>query len=107
MHWLERVPATLLVILAVVSINLGSALAISLFPLYGTHGMLFLRMALGGAILMFFMFLAADVWPENNPVNSSHVIEMVAFIGIAYAPPTFWSLQGWFSDKFPQLNWVK
>ena len=32
MQWLERVPATLLVILAVVSINLGSALAISLFP---------------------------------------------------------------------------
>ena len=62
---------------------------------------------IGGAILMFFMFLAADVWPENNPVNSSHVIEMVAFIGIAYAPPTFWSLQGWFSDKFPQLSWVK
>ena len=49
---MERIPATLLVILAVVSINLGSALAISLFPVYGTHGMLFLRMAIGGAILM-------------------------------------------------------
>ena len=51
-QWLERIPATLLVILAVVSINLGSALAISLFPVYGTRGMLFLRMALGAAILM-------------------------------------------------------
>ena len=47
MQGLERVPATLLVILAVVSINLGSALAISLFPIYGTSGMLFLRMVLG------------------------------------------------------------
>ena len=52
MHWLERIPATLLVILAVVSINLGSALAISLFPVYGTAGMLFLRMALAGVMLM-------------------------------------------------------
>jgi inner membrane transporter RhtA len=49
---LERMPPTLLVLLAVISINLGSALAISLFPLYGTAGMLFLRMALGGLILM-------------------------------------------------------
>jgi len=52
MQRLERMPATLLVVLAVVSINLGSALAISLFPVYGTSGMLFLRMALGAAILM-------------------------------------------------------
>lgn len=52
MQRLERIPATLLVVLAVVSINLGSALAISLFPLYGTSGMLFLRMALAGVILM-------------------------------------------------------
>lgn len=37
----------------------------------------------GGALLMFFMFLAADVWPENNPVNSSHIIEMVALLGVA------------------------
>ena len=48
---LEQIPATILVLTAVVSINLGSALAIILFPTYGTLGMLFLRMALGGLIL--------------------------------------------------------
>lgn len=48
---LERIPATILVLIAVVSINLGSVLAIMLFPVYGTLGMLFLRMSLGAAIL--------------------------------------------------------
>ena len=48
---LEQIPATILVLTAVVSINLGSALAIILFPTYGTLGMLFLRMAIGGLIL--------------------------------------------------------
>ena len=52
MKRLERIPPTLLVLLAVISINLGSAIAIALFPVYGTSGMLFLRMALGGLILM-------------------------------------------------------
>lgn len=52
LYQLERIPATLLVVLAVVSINLGAALAISLFPLYGTSGMLFLRMGFGAVILM-------------------------------------------------------
>lgn len=49
--FLEQIPATVLVLVAVVSINLGSALAIILFPIYGTLGMLFLRMALGATIL--------------------------------------------------------
>lgn len=48
---LDRVPPTALVLLAVVSIQLGSALAITLFPIYGPLGMLFLRMAIGGACL--------------------------------------------------------
>ena len=50
---LEQIPATILVLVAVVSINLGSALAIMLFSIYGTLGMLFLRMSLGAAILCF------------------------------------------------------
>jgi inner membrane transporter RhtA len=50
---LEQIPATILVLIAVVSINLGSALAIMLFPVYGTLGMLFLRMSMGAAILCF------------------------------------------------------
>ena len=63
--------------------------------------------AIGGAILMFFMFLAADVWPPNNPINSSHVIEMVAFLGIAYVGAGRFSLQSRFAEKFPSLGWVK
>lgn len=38
---------------------------------------------IGGALLMLFMFLASEVFPENNPVNSSHIIEMVVLLGIA------------------------
>lgn len=48
---LERVPPTLLLLLAIVSIQLGSALAITLFPVYGPLGMLFLRQAIGGVVL--------------------------------------------------------
>jgi inner membrane transporter RhtA len=48
---LDRVPAPLLVLMAVLSIQLGSALAITLFPVFGPLGILFLRMALGGAVL--------------------------------------------------------
>jgi inner membrane transporter RhtA len=48
---LERVPPTLLLLLAIVSIQFGSALAITLFPIYGPLGMLFLRQAIGGVAL--------------------------------------------------------
>jgi inner membrane transporter RhtA len=48
---LERVPPTFLLLLAIVSIQLGSALAITLFPVYGPLGMLFLRQAIGGTVL--------------------------------------------------------
>lgn len=63
--------------------------------------------AIGGASLMAFMFLASEVWPENNPVNSSHIIEMVAFLGIATVGPGAFSLQGWFQRKFPSMTWVR
>lgn len=63
--------------------------------------------AIGGAVLMMFMFLAGDVWPENNPVNSSHIIETVAFLGIATVGPGGFSLQGWFQRTFPSLSWVR
>lgn len=62
--------------------------------------------AIGGAILMAFLFLAGDVWPENNPVNSSHVIEMVVFLGIAYVGPGPFSLQK-SVEGFPALRWIK
>jgi thiosulfate dehydrogenase [quinone] large subunit len=63
--------------------------------------------AIGGAILMAFMFLAGDVWPENNPINSSHIIEMVAFLGIAYVGPGPFSLQKWFESTLPALRWIR
>jgi len=49
---LERFPPSLLLLLAVLSIQLGSALAVTLFPVYGALGMLFLRMAAGSLILL-------------------------------------------------------
>jgi thiosulfate dehydrogenase [quinone] large subunit len=63
--------------------------------------------AIGGAILMLFMFLAADVWPENNPINSSHIIEMVAFGGIATVGAGRLALQPWLDRRFPGLRWLK
>jgi thiosulfate dehydrogenase [quinone] large subunit len=63
--------------------------------------------AIGGALLMLFMFLAGDVWPENNPINSSHIIEMVAFGGIATAGACRFALQPWVNKRFPSLRWLK
>ena len=60
--------------------------------------------AIGSALLMLFMFLAGDVWPDNNPINSSHVIEMVAFLGIATVGAGRFSLQGWVNTKIPLLS---
>lgn len=48
---LERVPASALLFGAIVSFQLGSALAIGLFPLFGATGVLFLRMALASLLL--------------------------------------------------------
>lgn len=59
---------------------------------------------IGGAVLMLFMFLASEVFPEQNPVNSSHIIEMVAYLGIASVGPGRFALQGWFDRKFPALG---
>jgi thiosulfate dehydrogenase [quinone] large subunit len=62
---------------------------------------------IGSALLMLFMFLASEVWPENNPVNSSHIIEMVAFLGIATVGPGAFSLQKWVDAKIPALSKIK
>lgn len=48
---LDRAPPTLLLLLAIVSIQFGSALAITLFPAYGPLGILFLRQLIGGGCL--------------------------------------------------------
>lgn len=63
--------------------------------------------AIGAAILMAFMFLAGDVWPEQNPVNSSHIIEMVAFLGIASVGAGGFSLQNWVSEHISWLRWTR
>lgn len=63
--------------------------------------------AIGGAVLMLFMFLALDVWPENNPINSSHVIEMVAFLGIATVGPGRFAIQGWWDRTVPSMRWLR
>ncbi len=63
--------------------------------------------AIGGAVLMAFMFLAIDVFPENNPVNSSHVIEMAAFSGIAYVGAGRFSLQERFERRYPRLKRIR
>ncbi len=63
--------------------------------------------AVGGAILMAFMFLAIDVFPENNPINSSHVIEMAAFLGIAYVGAGRFSLQSRFDHRYSRLKWIR
>ena len=63
--------------------------------------------AIGGAALMMFMFLALDVWPETNPVNSSHTIEMVAFLGIATVGPGRFALQSWWDRTFPSMRWLR
>ena len=54
---------------------------------------------IGGAVLMLFMFLASEVFPENNPVNSSHIIEMVVLLGIATVGPGPYSLHALLAKK--------
>ena len=60
--------------------------------------------AVGKAVLMAFVFFVVDVWPENNPITSSHVIEMVAFLGIACVGAGKFSLQKWANEKIPALS---
>jgi len=63
--------------------------------------------AVGSAILMAFMFLALDVWPDNNPINSSHSIELVVYLGIATVGPGTFSLQNWMVKTFPFMSWAR
>ena len=62
--------------------------------------------AIGGAALMVFMFLAADVWPPNNPVYSDHTVEFVVFLGIASVGPGAFSLQKWVDTHISWLRWT-
>lgn len=89
------------------AINVTDALFMAVLLLGGLALMLGIAVrtaAIGGAILMAFMFLAGDVWPENNPINSSHVVEMVAFAGIAIVGPGWFSLQRWVDRVIPLLG---
>lgn len=48
---MERVPTPVLLLGAIVSLQVGAVLAIGLFPVFGTTGVLFLRLALGSLLL--------------------------------------------------------
>lgn len=63
--------------------------------------------AISGAALLAFMFLAADVWPENNPVTNSHVVEVVALLGVATVGAGRFALQPWVDERFPALRWLR
>lgn len=63
--------------------------------------------AIGSAILIAFMFLALDVWPEQNPINSSHMTEFFVYLGIATVGPGTFSLQRWMVRTFPFMSWAK
>lgn len=63
--------------------------------------------ATGGMLLMIFMFLALDVWPDTNPINSSHVIEGFVFLGIFTVGPGTFSLQKWMVKTFPFMSWAQ
>jgi thiosulfate dehydrogenase [quinone] large subunit len=89
------------------SINLADVLFMAALLLGGICLMLGFAVrtaGVGGALLMAFMFFAGDVWPENNPINSSHVIEFVAYLGIAYVGAGRFSIQRWMSDNVPLIG---
>ncbi|MBT5433685.1 MAG: EamA family transporter [Rhodospirillaceae bacterium] len=49
---LERIPGPVLLFLAILSLQAGSAIAITIFPVFGPIGTMFLRMAFGALILI-------------------------------------------------------
>jgi len=40
--------------------------------------------ALGGAVLLVFMYLAGFVWPEHNPFLDEHLINALVLLGVAF-----------------------
>ena len=66
---MEGIPPTILVICAIISIQIGSALAISLFPVFGPQGILFFRMLIAGVglCLLYKSFLARAI--QKAPVG--------------------------------------
>ena len=66
---MERVPAAILLIAAIVSLQIGSAIAVTLFPSFGPVGAMFLRMAFGGLILVGFYRTALLGAARKKPVG--------------------------------------
>jgi len=62
---------------------------------------------IGWADILFMAALLFDIWPTNNPINSSHSIELIAYLGIATVGPGTFSLQNWMVKKFPLMSWAK
>lgn len=45
------------------------------------------RMAgISGALILVLIYLAAHIWPANNPFLTEHIVYAVLFIGFAFAP---------------------
>jgi thiosulfate dehydrogenase [quinone] large subunit len=92
------------------SINLADVLFMAAMLLGGIALMIGIAVriaAVGSAIMMAFMFLALDVWPDNNPINSSHVIEFFVYLGIATVGAGSFALQPWFDRTFPGMRWLR
>ena len=69
----QRVPATLLVLIAVISVQFGAALARPILPLVGEAGTVFLRMSVA------IFFLTILVRPRILPLIRAHWRPIVAF----------------------------
>lgn len=63
--------------------------------------------SIGGALLFLFMFLASEVWPVQNPITSSHLVEMTVLLGVATVGPGRFSLQNWMVRTLPFMSWAK
>ena len=68
---ISRVPAWSLAVIAMLSIQLGSALSISLFPAVGPAGTAWLRLALGAVILLLL------VRPSLRLINRSNLVGLI------------------------------
>lgn len=56
--------------------------------------------AIGGALLLFFMYLAGFVWPQHNPVLDDHLIYALALLGIAATGAgRYLGLGNWWNDR--------
>lgn len=84
-HALRRIPGSALVLFAIVSIQGGSALAVTLFAVYDPLALLVLRMALGAAVLCFVYRRKIAVAARSSPVGIAALgMTMIVQSGMFY-----------------------